>query len=75
MERSEWKEECGCALLEMGNSMIDGMKRNGTNRKQTKHTKDTTIHGSSNAISAGFNRSTTRDTNDRTAVIGARQEG
>ena len=74
MEKSDWKEECGWALLERGNDMIDGMKRNGTNRKQTKHTKDTTIHCSSNVISAGFNRSTTRDTDNRTVVIQARRE-
>ena len=74
MEKSDWKEECGCALLEMGNDMIDVVKWNGTNRKQTKQTKDTTIHCSSNVISARFSRSTTRDTDNRTVVIETRRE-
>ena len=50
------------------------MKRNGTNRKQTKNTKDTTIHCSPNVISAGFSKSTTWDTDNRTVVIETRRE-
>ena len=74
MEKSDWKEECGCPLLEMGNGMIDGRNQSETNRKQTKQTKDTTIHCSPNVISAGFSRSTTWDTDNRTVVIETRRE-